>query len=108
MISCAETRELAGEASLGLLTGVDRAAVLAHLDTCERCRELISELNAVADELVVLAPEAEPPLGFEQRVLREIGAARRPRTRRLVVGAAAAAIAVLLAGFAVGRAGDHQ
>ena len=32
------------------------------------------ELSAVADGLVLLAPNAEPPPGFEQRVLARIGA----------------------------------
>jgi len=107
MSRCVDVQDLAAEASLGLLTGIERASVFAHLDTCDDCRELLGELNAVADELVVLAPSAEPPAGFEQRVLHALDRGNRPRTRRVVLGAVAAAVAVLLVGFAVGRASGH-
>jgi hypothetical protein len=60
------------------------------------------DLGAVADGLVLLAPAAEPPSGFEQRVLDRIGASRgRRRWPVVVAGIAAALVAVV--GFAVGH-----
>jgi anti-sigma factor RsiW len=95
---------LAAEAALGLVSGADRAALLEHLETCERCRTFVHELTEVADALVLVGPQAEPPSGFEQRVLSRLGAAPPHRRWRVVVGAAAAAVLVVLA-FSFGRAG---
>jgi putative zinc finger protein len=70
--SCAECIELAPELSLNVLTGRERARVLAHLEGCPRCREMIGALSATADELLSLIPEAEPPPGFVQRVISAV------------------------------------
>jgi hypothetical protein len=104
MSTCADVQELIPEAALGLLSGSERADVLTHLDRCEDCRELMHELSAVSDELVLLSPNAEPPAGFEQRVLGRIGASRRRRRWPVAVGAIAAALLAVV-GFAFGRAG---
>ena len=104
MLSCADVRDLAPEAALGVISGNERAAVLAHLETCDECRAVVHDLNGVADELLLLAPQAEPSPGFEQRVVEGL----RPRRRRrwpMVAGAAAAAL-LLIAGFALGRTHD--
>jgi hypothetical protein len=61
------------------------------------------ELSAVSDDLVLLSPNAEPPAGFEQRVLGRIGATRRRRRWPVAVGAIAAALLAVV-GFAFGRA----
>ena len=100
-----DVQALIPEAALGLLAGSERAEVLGHLDGCEQCRELMHELSAVADELVLLAPHAEPPAGFEERVLTRVGATRGRRRWPLVVGAIAASLLAVV-GFAVGRAGS--
>jgi hypothetical protein len=101
MTSCTDVRALAAETALGLVSGGERGEVLDHLDTCEECRELVHELSAAVDSVLVLSPQAEPPSGFEQRVLARIGVRRR-RAWPVVVGAVAAAL-LLVAGFAVGR-----
>lgn len=106
MTTCAHVQGLAPEASLGLLSGVERAEVLAHLDACDECRELVAELTVVADSLVQLSPHAEPGPGFDARVVRELDRHAPVRRRRLVAAAVAAAIVVLVTGFAVGRAND--
>src|SRR4051794_7116501 len=105
MSSCVEVRTLCPEAALGLLSGSERADVLEHLDRCESCRELMHELSEVSDDLVLLAPNGEPPAGFEQRVLDRIGATRRRRRWPIAIAALAAAVLAVV-GFAVGRAGD--
>ena len=72
-MSCDEFAEVAAELALGVLTGRERAAALAHLDGCESCREQVRELTMAQDELLALLPSAEPPAGFESRVLERIG-----------------------------------
>lgn len=96
--------DLAAEVALGLVTGHERATALAHLQACAACRQRVGELTAVHDRLRALVPPAEPPVGFETRVLKAIerpGRWRRPggRQRRVAV---AAGIAAALAGAAIG------
>ncbi|HEX2192938.1 MAG TPA: zf-HC2 domain-containing protein [Acidimicrobiales bacterium] len=71
-LSCAQAEELASELALGTLDGEERAAVLSHVAACASCRELADRLAGVADGLLILAPPAEPPAGFESRVLERI------------------------------------
>lgn len=93
ILSCAEVRELAAEHALGVLGGAERAEVIAHCNECVRCQALVNELTEVADVLPTLVPEAEPPAGFEHRVLTRMAAGRR-RARRRWIASVAAAIAV--------------
>ena len=72
-MSCDEFAEVAAELALGVLTGRERARALAHLDGCESCREQVRELSMAGDELLALLPPAEPPAGFESRVLDRLG-----------------------------------
>ena len=107
-MTCAEVDLLAAEAAFGLVSGAERAEVLEHLDSCDRCRALMLELTEVADAVVVAGPEAEPPPGFEQRVLAQLDASGRvPRARRwtVLVGSVAAALLLVVA-FALGRIGN--
>ena len=98
---CEETRELAPELALGVLDGEERGRALEHLATCPDCRRRVDELSEVADELLLLAPHRETPIGFEERALAPMRPPRRaPRRFRQVlvpVAAAAAAVAVTLA-----------
>jgi hypothetical protein len=71
---------------------------------CAACRAELDELAGMADTLLLLGPEAEPPAGFESRVLDRLAAVRpapdlapRRRTWPVVSLAAAAAIVVGLA-----------
>lgn len=99
---CEAMREPIAELALGIASGEQRARVLEHADGCPSCRRLLSELALVSDELLRLAPEQEPPPGFEVRVLDRLG---RPRRRRAVAnlrlrgrrGAALVAAAAALA-----------
>ena len=114
-LSCAEAEALAPELALGTLDGAERAAVLSHLAGCAKCRELADKLAGVADGLLLLAPRAEPPPGFETRVLDRIGASvaadrtRRPRRpRRGLVGIAAVALVAALAGAGLALLGGSD
>jgi hypothetical protein len=72
-MTCAELGDVATELALGVLTGRERAAALAHLDSCEACREEVRQLMATNEQLLALLPPAEPPAGFETRVLDRLG-----------------------------------
>ena len=102
--TCAEVGELAPELALGTLPGDQRASVLGHLDTCPACRELVKELSDVADQLLALAPEVEPPVAFTRRVSQAMTGAparrwARPSSLRLGRGRlVAVGVAVVLAG----------
>jgi predicted anti-sigma-YlaC factor YlaD len=101
---CTEVRELAPELALGIVGGPERAEALQHASECGPCRALVGELAEAADALPLLAAEAEPPPGFEERVLAALKAPRRRNRRRIaavVAVAAAAATIVSIVGVRV-------
>jgi len=109
-----ELRELLGAYAVSALTPDEEARVLAHLDGCAECRELLAELQPVAHALTAVDPAqlnaAPPATGPVEPLLAHVGGelARRRRRRRLVAlgsGAAAVAAAALLA-VAVIPSGD--
>lgn len=120
-MSCAEFHDSAAELALGVLTGRERAEALAHLDHCEACREHVRQLTMTGEQMLGLLPTAEPPAGFESRVMDRIGLAApapqplRHRKRRPAWGhgfsprrvLAAAAVVVALLGAALGGWGLH-
>jgi hypothetical protein len=104
--ACADLRLVAPELALGTLDGPTRGDALAHVARCDVCRAHVQELAEVVDRLIAVAPEAEPPPGFESSVIDRIAAepdevsARRRGPSRLVL--AAAAVVLLLAGSVAG------
>lgn len=97
--------EVAGELVLGLVSGTERSAALAHVLACGRCRALVEDLSRSVDSLLLLAPRAEPPEGFESRVLDMLPPTVARRRPRLAAAGAVAAMVALLLGIAtlVGR-----
>jgi hypothetical protein len=98
--ACETARECIPELALGRVDGAERAEVLLHVHGCARCQAILDEHSGVADLLAQLAPEVEPPAGFDRRVLRAMRPStgrewRSIRRRALVVGGAAAAAAIL-------------
>jgi hypothetical protein len=99
---CEELHELAPELALGTVEGEERGRALDHLADCPECRRRVEELAEVADQLLLLAPHREAPVGFESAVLRRVQPTPRPRRRRRLrlvlapVAAALAAVAVTL------------
>jgi hypothetical protein len=57
------------ELAFGSLHGNERAALLQHVGSCADCAAHLRDLETAADTLLLLAPEAEVPIGFERRVL---------------------------------------
>jgi hypothetical protein len=111
-MDCERTRELSAELALGIVDGAERAEALRHLSGCADCRRAVEQLSAVTDELMLLAPEHDPPPGFESRVLAQLQppAVRRRRRlpRMLVPVAAATAAAALAAGVVFGLTADDR
>lgn len=98
-MNCETVRDEAAEYVLGTLDGAERAAVVAHLTTCDICRAEVASLAGVTDALWLAVPGAEPAAGFEDRVLRALRPKRRPWRVALPV---AAALLLVLAGFVAG------
>jgi hypothetical protein len=91
------------EFALGTLTGRPRAVVLDHLETCAHCNAEVESLADVTDRLLWLAPEAEPSLGFETRLIeRYRGGDVRRRTQRRQRASVFAVAAMLAAVLGIG------
>jgi anti-sigma factor RsiW len=94
--------ELLGPAALGLLTTPEQARLDAHLRTCAECRGELAELTATAGRLGALDAEsalAGSSSSLADGVLAAVARERRRATRLQAVVAAAASVAVLLAGL---------
>jgi predicted anti-sigma-YlaC factor YlaD len=88
------------EFALGTLSGRSRASVLQHLESCAHCNAELDSMAGAADTLLWLAPEAEPSLGFETRLIeryrRSDPRQRVTRLRRASLLAVAAMLAVVM------------
>jgi hypothetical protein len=91
---------------LGVLDGRARAELLAHLEGCEECSDEVQSLAVTADALLYVPVGAEPPIGFESRVLQRI-AAKDSTPRRRTGWLLAAAVAILIASSGIGWAVSH-
>jgi hypothetical protein len=107
---CAATRELIPELAAGVAAGDDRARALSHLGRCSECRRELAATAQVVDELLVLAPQREPPTGFESSVMAAIAPAvpRRRRRTPLLWAASIAVTAALAAGAVWWRTADDR
>jgi len=98
---CEEIRALAPELALGVVEGEERGRALEHLAACPECRAEVEMLSDVADELALVAPHREPPVGFESRVLERVLPEPPPRRRRWRLGLVLAPAAAALASVAI-------
>jgi hypothetical protein len=72
-VACVDVEGSLAELALGVLPGDDRAVVLAHMESCKRCQAEAERLALTADTLLQLAPDVEPPVGFEVRLFERLG-----------------------------------
>jgi hypothetical protein len=97
---CEALSEGIAEVALGIASGEERARVLEHTGRCPSCRRQLRELSILGDELLLLAPQHEPPAGFESRVLERLGRRRRRRLPAWLRGPRVAAVAAVAAAVA--------
>lgn len=71
-MGCDELHEIAPELALGTLDEATRAEACVHIDGCTDCHAEVTQLQRMTASLLLLAPEASPPAGFEGRVLNRI------------------------------------
>lgn len=71
--ACVAVEGSLAELALGTLPGEERARVLDHLGRCDACRAEAGRLAMGADWLLQLAPQVEPPVGFETRLFERLG-----------------------------------
>ena len=69
---CASFDASVAELAFALLEPAERDPLLRHAEFCERCRQELLSLTSAADRVLVFAPEAEPPVGFEVRALEDV------------------------------------
>ena len=106
LVTCDEFDAGADELALGLLDEPARSRLLEHAAGCPRCQALLDDLVGLGERLLLVAPQHDPPAGFEGRALDRMGGngagaiGRRP-WRWLV--SAALVVAALAAGVGVGR-----
>ncbi len=107
---CERVDVLLPEVALGTAGATERAQVLRHAFGCERCRAALRQASEDADQLVLLVPAADPPPGFESRVLAAVGelvmAPRLPaqphgRSKALALRLAVAACLLLAGGLLI-------
>jgi hypothetical protein len=107
---CREVRDLIPELAMGVASGDARAPALAHLAHCTDCRRELEDAAGTVDALLLLAPEREPPTGFDARVLAALDKSP-PRHRMrtgLLVAAAVVLVATLAAGLTWSRGADDR
>ncbi len=103
---CEKYSDELAELALGVLTGRERAQALSHVESCQRCAEELEQLSRVADTVLQVAPDVEPPLGFDVRLFEKMGIsdvpARRHRFRPSHWVPAAVAVAAAAAALGLG------
>jgi len=104
-VTCDAVQEDLAAIALGIASGRRRAEVLRHVEHCPRCSAELEQLSIISDTLLQLAPEVEPPIGFELRLAARLRESAGPREvshwRRASVWALAAVLIVVV-GLGVG------
>lgn len=109
--SCDDFDGEAADLALGHVGEPRRSDLMHHAGNCAACDRRFADLVTIADRMLELAPEAEPPAGFETRTVARMSASpsRRRVPRAALAGAAVLLVAVLGVWTIVGgSAGDRS
>ncbi|HVL88645.1 MAG TPA: hypothetical protein VM841_00275 [Actinomycetota bacterium] len=107
--TCKDCTALAAELALGVAGGEERAHALSHIGSCPSCRAEVEEMSMAADAMLMLAPQVEPPIGFEARVMARVSKPRRRVSIKTMLAAAViAAVASAATGMVVYAGGSHE
>lgn len=96
------------ELALGEVAEPRRSELLSHLSGCLRCRASYGDVVSAIDATVPVAPETQPPAGFDVKVLAAMGidapgqTAARRHLRRLATGRSLLAAAAIVLAVAAG------
>ena len=110
-VTCDQFDEQAEDLALGHIDEPQRSRLLAHASACPQCQSLLEGLGTVADRLLLLAPQLEPPAGFESRALARVDTTTTSDTARFRMplwAAAAVALIVGTLGFTVAHLADER
>ena len=115
MTDCETFREHAEELALDATMVAKRDELLAHAASCTACQAHLDALTQVADRMLLMVTEIEPPEGFEGRVLARlhppdaVNAVEAAPTRHVgrrswrALSIAAALVLLVGAGVAIGH-----
>jgi hypothetical protein len=102
-ISCDEFDQGVDELAVGTLGEPERGILLEHAAVCPVCEARLNGLAGLADRLLLLVPEVEPPAGFEAGAMARMSSATTERPAR---GAGSPAEFGNVGGAHPGAAGD--
>ncbi len=109
-VTCAAFGEAAPALAVGTVAEPYRSELFTHAASCASCAAALADLSEVADGLLNLAPEVEPPVGFETRAVARMGhppdastGAATWRQWHRSVAIAASVVVSLAAGVVLGR-----
>jgi hypothetical protein len=71
-MSCGSYADELAEVALGILEPSELPGLAEHLERCRSCRGRLGAMTSAADRILLLAPEADPPDHFEERIIRAI------------------------------------
>ncbi len=95
-MSCQRVAQLLAES----VAAADRDGVRKHLESCEECRSLLTQLEELEALRVALARRQRAPQDFSSRVFRAVEETRRTAHRKLMATVGAAALGlVMTAGY---------
>ena len=72
MISCTEVSESIPALVLGALDLYERVEIVAHIDSCPGCRELLHEYAGVSHGLLMAVPQRIPPPGLKKMLMARV------------------------------------